>query len=69
MEEAGEFVAAEQQGLKGLSLAPDDAWGLHAVAHVFDMTAPPLHPEVVALSNWMECPSDRLSIRVSLNNH
>lgn len=39
LEEAGEFVAAERQGLKGLSHAPDDAWGLHAVAHVFDMTA------------------------------
>ncbi len=39
LEEAGEYVAAERQGLKGLVHAPDDAWGLHAVAHVFDMTA------------------------------
>ncbi|MEP2028502.1 MAG: tetratricopeptide repeat protein [Paracoccaceae bacterium] len=39
LEEAGEYVAAERQGLKGLSFASNDAWGLHAVAHVFDMTA------------------------------
>lgn len=29
---------AEAQGRLGLDLAPDDAWGLHAVAHVYDMT-------------------------------
>jgi len=30
---------AEKRGCKALELAPDDAWGLHAVSHVFDMTA------------------------------
>ncbi|MEO0389579.1 MAG: tetratricopeptide repeat protein [Pseudomonadota bacterium] len=41
LEETGEYAAAEQAGLKGLSLASDDAWGLHAVAHVYDMTGRP----------------------------
>lgn len=39
LEENGDYAAAEAQGRAGLELAPDDAWGLHAVAHVFDMTA------------------------------
>ena len=41
LEETGEYDAAEAAGLKGLQLAGDDAWGLHAVAHVYDMTARP----------------------------
>ncbi len=39
LEETGEFAQAEAQGQRGVELAPDDAWGLHAVAHVYDMTA------------------------------
>jgi hypothetical protein len=38
LEETGDFAAAEQAGLRGLEAAGDDAWGLHAVAHVYDMT-------------------------------
>lgn len=38
LEEAGEYGAAEQAALKGLRVSADDAWGLHAVAHVYDMT-------------------------------
>ncbi|MEL7131250.1 MAG: tetratricopeptide repeat protein [Pseudomonadota bacterium] len=41
LEETGEYDAAEVAGLRGLELAADDAWGLHAVAHVYDMTARP----------------------------
>lgn len=41
LEETGEYGAAERAGMQGLQYAPDDAWGLHAVAHVFDMTANP----------------------------
>ncbi len=41
LEETGAFVEAEAAGLEALRLAPDDAWGLHAVAHVYDMTAQP----------------------------
>jgi tetratricopeptide (TPR) repeat protein len=39
LEETGEFERAESQGRMGVELAPQDAWGLHAVAHVYDMTA------------------------------
>ncbi len=39
LEETGDYAAAETAGREGLLLAPDDAWGLHAVAHVYDMTA------------------------------
>jgi tetratricopeptide (TPR) repeat protein len=38
LEETGEYARAERTGREGVELAPDDAWGLHAVAHVFDMT-------------------------------
>lgn len=41
LEETGDYAAAEATGLAGLRHAPDDAWGLHAVAHVYDMTAQP----------------------------
>ncbi len=39
LEETGEYAEAERIGRAGVDLAPDDAWGLHAVAHVYDMTA------------------------------
>ena len=38
LEETGDYAAAECTGRAGVELAPDDAWGLHAVAHVYDMT-------------------------------
>ncbi len=38
LEETGEFARAERIGREGVALAPDDAWGLHAVAHVYDST-------------------------------
>lgn len=38
LEENGEFDRAEIAGRQALWTAPDDAWGLHAVAHVHDMT-------------------------------
>ncbi len=37
LEEAGEFHDAERFGRRALALAPDDAWGLHAVCHVQEM--------------------------------
>lgn len=37
-EECGHYAAAERWGRAGLERTADDAWGLHAVAHVFDMT-------------------------------
>jgi hypothetical protein len=41
LEETGDYRAAERAGHDGLALAADDAWGLHAVAHVHDMTGRP----------------------------
>lgn len=41
LEETGDYALAERTGRAGLELAGDDAWGLHAVAHVYDMTARP----------------------------
>ena len=38
LEETGHYDKAERVGLRGLEFARDDAWGLHAVAHVYDMT-------------------------------
>ncbi|MEM9031800.1 MAG: tetratricopeptide repeat protein [Pseudomonadota bacterium] len=38
LEETGDYAAAECAGREGLDAASDDAWGLHAVAHVYDMT-------------------------------
>ncbi|WP_172331785.1 tetratricopeptide repeat protein [Mangrovicoccus sp. HB161399] len=38
LEETGAYAEAEAAGMAGLALAADDAWGLHAVAHVHDMT-------------------------------
>lgn len=41
-EETGDYELAESQARAGLEMAPDDAWGLHAIAHVFDMTDQPM---------------------------
>jgi len=38
LEETGDYRMAETVGREGLEYAPDDAWGLHSVAHVHDMT-------------------------------
>lgn len=39
LEENGKYAEAERAGRAGIERAADDAWGLHAVAHVYDMTA------------------------------
>lgn len=38
LEETGEYALAERAGMRAVELAPNDAWGLHAVAHVYDTT-------------------------------
>ena len=38
LEETGDYERAEIAGRQALWQAPDDAWGLHAVAHVHEMT-------------------------------
>ena len=49
LEETGEYARAEVHGRRALELAPDDAWGLHAITHVFDMTGRPQDG-----LNWIE---------------
>ena len=39
LEETGAYAQAKEAGRQGIDICPDDAWGLHAVAHVHDMTA------------------------------
>ncbi len=38
LEENGHYVEAERAGRKAIQLRPDDAWGLHAIGHVYEMT-------------------------------
>jgi tetratricopeptide (TPR) repeat protein len=64
-EETGSYGAAETTGLQALALAPDDAWGMHAVAHVYDMTHNPA--EGIALieghtSAWDHCNNFRFHV-------
>src|SRR6056297_2368821 len=65
LEETGDYRLAERAGLAGLDLAGDDAWGLHAVAHVYDMTHRPdtgiaLLDEVEAA--WSHCNNFRFHV-------
>ncbi len=41
LEETGEVAAAERAGRRALELAPDDAWALHALAHVHEVRVAP----------------------------
>lgn len=41
LEETHSYDAALSAGRRALSLAADDAWGLHAIAHVYEMTGAP----------------------------
>lgn len=52
-EEMGDYDKAEKSGRAALELASDDAWGLHAVAHVYDMNA-----RADAGIKWLETQSD-----------
>ncbi|WP_299151184.1 tetratricopeptide repeat protein [uncultured Tateyamaria sp.] len=65
LEETGDYAAAEATGLRGLQLAGDDAWGLHAVAHVYDMTARPDHGIALIENNvsaWDHCNNFRYHV-------
>ncbi len=65
LEETGEYALAEQAGKTGLELASDDAWGLHAVAHVYDMThRPDLGISLIEdnQSAWSHCNNFRFHV-------
>lgn len=58
LEETGDYAQAEAQGRAGIALAADDAWGLHAVAHVCEMTARPRDGVMLlrgAAGAWAHC--------------
>jgi tetratricopeptide (TPR) repeat protein len=38
LEETGDYAEAEKMGRRAVELEPSDAWGRHAVAHVYEMT-------------------------------
>jgi tetratricopeptide (TPR) repeat protein len=38
LEENGHYVEAERAGREAIQRRPDDAWGLHAIGHVYEMT-------------------------------
>src|SRR5271166_1863224 len=38
LEETGAYLEAERLGRRALERAPHDAWGLHAISHVYEMT-------------------------------
>ncbi|EFL87890.1 tetratricopeptide repeat protein [Ahrensia sp. R2A130] len=60
LEETGDYYNAELIGRKAVALCPDDAWGLHAVAHVHDMTN--------AIDDGIEWLSNRRSAWAHCNN-
>lgn len=65
LEETGDYAAAEAAGLAGLEQAADDAWGLHAVTHVHDMTHRPEAGIALIEGNeaaWRDCNNFRFHI-------
>ncbi len=65
LEETGDYAAAEAAGRAGLDLAADDAWGLHAVAHVHDMTHRPRAGIALLERNdgaWSHCNNFRFHV-------
>ncbi|MEM7440326.1 MAG: tetratricopeptide repeat protein [Pseudomonadota bacterium] len=64
-EETGSYRAAEKSGLMALEHVNDDAWGLHAVAHVYDMTNRPDHGIALIQRNipaWDHCNNFRYHV-------
>ncbi len=56
LEETGHYEAAETRGRAAIERCPDDAWALHSVAHVYDMTA----RDVVGIK-WLQSQQHRWS--------
>jgi len=64
-EETGDYALAEATGIEGLTYASDDAWGLHAVAHVYDMTHRPTEGIALIEANcgaWEHCNNFRFHV-------
>ncbi len=53
LEETGDFAQAEQVGRRAVDIEPADAWGRHAVAHVYEMTG-----RAAEGRNWLANPAD-----------
>ncbi|MEM1387167.1 MAG: tetratricopeptide repeat protein [Pseudomonadota bacterium] len=65
LEETGNYTEAERSGLAALQAADDDAWGLHAVAHVYDMTNRPDQGIALIDQNnpaWSHCNNFRFHV-------
>jgi len=65
LEETGSYREAERTGLMALKHAEDDAWGLHAVAHVYDMTHRPERGIALIDQNnpaWSHCNNFRFHV-------
>jgi hypothetical protein len=65
LEETGDQQRAERIGRIGLGRAPDDAWGLHAVAHVMEMQGRPDEGITWVQSNkdaWSHCNNFRFHV-------
>ena len=58
LEEAGHFVAAEKAGLEAIASETRDAWGIHAVSHVYEMQGR-IKPGIALLTDtrpvWTSC--------------
>jgi hypothetical protein len=57
-EEAGDIAAAERLARRSVELSPRDAWGRHALAHVFEMTGRALEGARwlrSAAGDWAHC--------------
>lgn len=58
LEETGAYGEAERNGRRALELAGDDAWAMHAVTHVYDMTGRSAYGARFVLDNepaWRHC--------------
>jgi len=54
LEETQDYSAAERVGIDAMAFTDDDAWGLHALSHVYDMTN-----NVEAGVRWIESETPR----------
>ena len=65
LEETGVYADAEREGRRALELAPDDAWALHAVTHIYDMTGKSTYGADFLLENksaWGHCNNFRYHV-------